>query len=396
MREGERQSAPALQQLGLVHAVKRVVRQARLGLRQQRMHQGGRQRAVDDHGVQVQKRGGAGHRHGQGAGALGQPGRGVAGQRGAHDGVVLQQQGVVAIGQQGLFELPARGALQQLGGSAFARQAHGQGADGAGIAALAPHDVPGQHQRAADKSAYKDIQKTAQRLAVALQQLGHAGGRSVFGKGHRQGRKRLHLRLQVHLLPARQRLGCLAAQHLGPLVQKQGCGQADADHARPMRAQRSLEVGQALRDGGQHLGRVGVCVAGVDALHHLAAKVRHHDLQAAPPDLDADAERALRMERQRHRGLADLAAHPVLLAQQTVLEQAPHDDGHGLARQVRDARQLGLGQGAVVAHCLKHDALVELAHAHMVGAAHAARIGAAAGLCGCRCGAGGGGVVGQH
>ena len=56
---------------------------------------------------------------------------------------------------------------------------------------------------------------------------------------------------------------------------------------------------------------------------------------------------------------------------------------------MRHARQIGLGDGAVVAYGLQNDALVELAHAHVVGAAHAPRISRTRGF---RYGAAGSGV----
>lgn len=57
----------------------------------------------------------------------------------------------------------------------------------------------------------------------------------------------------------------------------------------------------------------------------------------------------------------------------------------GLARELGQARQIRFGDGAVVADGLQNDALVELAHAVVVGAAHAARA-----QVGC------GGGVGEH
>ena len=64
-----------------------------------------------------------------------------------------------------------------------------------------------------------------------------------------------------------------------------------------------------------------------------------------------------------------LAAHRRQLEHQAVGFQARDDDLHRLCRQVRQARDFRLRLRAVQTDRLEHHALVELAHAHVVGAA---------------------------
>ena len=58
-----------------------------------------------------------------------------------------------------------------------------------------------------------------------------------------------------------------------------------------------------------------------------------------------------------------------LAQQQAFLLQLAHDDRDGLRRQPGHARDLGLGEAAVLADQRQHEALVVVAHAALVGAA---------------------------
>ena len=305
---------------------------------------------------------------------LGDPRAGHGGVIGVHDAVAVQRGGVVPGGHQRLFELPARGHLQQLRRRAFfAGQAHRQRANGTGVATFATHDVALQHQATAHKGADVDVEKAAQAASAALQQFGHTGGHRVFGEHHWQIGERLHSSRQVDALPSGQRLRGLATEHIAPLVQRQRRGQAQPHHPAPGLAPARLQRLQALGDLAQQALGVGVVVAQFKTVHRLATKIGHQQLQVASAHLHPHAVGAIGVERQRHRGLPHLAAHPLLFEQQAVVEQAVDDDRHRLARQLGQARQVGFGHGAVQANGLQHGALVELAHAVLVGAAHLAR-----------------------
>ena len=123
----------------------------------------------------------------------------------------------------------------------------------------------------------------------------------------------------------------------------------------------------------QHLW-IGVVVVHLMAQHRLTAKIGHQQFQVASAHLNTNAVSPFGVERQRHRGLPDLAANALLLDQQIVVEQTPHDDGHRLGGQLGQTRQVSLGNGPMVADGLQHNALIELAHAAVVGAAHLARV----------------------
>jgi hypothetical protein len=91
----------------------------------------------------------------------------------------------------------------------------------------------------------------------------------------------------------------------------------------------------------------------------------------APADVDADRERAVRVERDRHRGLADLAALGREAPHQTVGLEPLGDGLHRGRGEMGQPCEVGLRQVAVQADRLQHHPLVELAHAHVVGAARA-------------------------
>ena len=100
-----------------------------------------------------------------------------------------------------------------------------------------------------------------------------------------------------------------------------------------------------------------------------AEEIDQHQLGAAPADLQAEEERAFRVERHRDRGLADLAAYRLVAQQQAFVLQLAHDDGDGLRRQSGQPRDLGLGEAAMAAHQRQRQALIVVAHPALVGAA---------------------------
>src|SRR5450830_172970 len=107
------------------------------------------------------------------------------------------------------------------------------------------------------------------------------------------------------------------------------------------------------------------------ALAHLAAEVHHQPVGTAPSNLDANGKRAVRVERQRYRRLPNAPAHAVLLENQTVFCQSGGDESDGLRGEAGKTCQIRFGQTAVEPNRLQYHPLIELAHAHMVGATRA-------------------------
>ena len=109
---------------------------------------------------------------------------------------------------------------------------------------------------------------------------------------------------------------------------------------------------------GKDLLRIGIAVFEGFAAADLAHEVHRQHVQAAPPDLDAQRERAVRVERDRHGGLPDAAAQPLLLDYQAVFQQTVDDHRGGLRAQPRESGDVGLGQavraaGSPAARCAR-------------------------------------------
>ena len=100
------------------------------------------------------------------------------------------------------------------------------------------------------------------------------------------------------------------------------------------------------------------------------------NVEAAPPDLDADEEGALGVERQRHHRLADPPALRLAAPEQAVGLEVAHDHRHRLRRQPGHPRDLGLGQRPVPADEAQHQPLVLRPHPGLVRARAAAARGA--------------------
>ena len=225
-------------------------------------------------------------------------------------------------------------------------------------------------QATTDKGVHEQVQKTLQVASAAAHQLGHAGGRCVLGKTHRQLGHALYFGVQVDPVPGAG-LGAGKPQHAVPAAHLER--RAHADPHQPC-AQRPQAVPQRIQVAPER-GQQGFCirkrVGQAFALAHHTRKVDQQAVRAAPADVDTDGKRAVRVQRQRHRWLADAPAYAFVANQQAVVLQPRGDQADGLRGQAGQARQIGLGQAAVLAYRLQHHALIELAHAHVVGAARA-------------------------
>ena len=146
----------------------------------------------------------------------------------------------------------------------------------------------------------------------------------------------------------------------------------DAEPGDPL-VLRRVEPGAHPLDAGayeiQNLARRRVAVGILQHRADIAEKIDQHEFGAPAPDLQPDEIGAVGIERHRDGWLADLSAHRRLAQQQAFLLELAHDDRDGLRRQPRHARDVGLGEAAVLADEREHEALVLVAHAALVGAA---------------------------
>ena len=115
---------------------------------------------------------------------------------------------------------------------------------------------------------------------------------------------------------------------------------------------------------------VGDAAAGADA----GDEVHQHQVAAAAADLEAERERAVRVERVGHGGLADPSALALAGAQQAVGLEPVDRDRRGLRRQAGEPRDVHLGEAAVAADERQDQPLVVEAHPGLVGAATVSRL----------------------
>ena len=164
---------------------------------------------------------------------------------------------------------------------------------------------------------------------------------------------------------------------VGPVPQLERHGDAEPGDALVLRG---VEPGaQALDAGADEIDGLARRRIAVGILQHgadVAEEIDQHQLGAAAADLQAEEIGAVGIERHRDGWLADLAAHRRLAQQQAFVLQLAHDDRDGLRRQPGHAGDLGLGKAAVLADERKHQALVVVAHAALVGAAMVKRLSA--------------------
>ncbi len=223
-------------------------------------------------------------------------------------------------------------------------------------------------QAAADKGIDKQVQKTLQIAATSGHQLGHAGGCGITHEAHGGLGKGLQLGTEVNVVPLIRHAGG-QAQHLVPTAQIEGRGQADTDQAQRPRAQTVLNGCHMGLNGRQQGLGIGEGVTHGLAPAHRTGEIHQQQVGAATSNLDAQRKRAVRVQCHWHRGLANAPTHRFVTYQQAVFLQPPRDHAYGLGGQAGQSRQLCLRKAAIEANGLQHHALIELAHAHMVGAA---------------------------
>ena len=309
-----------------------------------------------------------------------QPGLGGGRERRLQCAVVIGGHRVEALARQALLQLPERGLRDELRRqrAAAAGRLHGQRRQCARVAVRAGVQVRVDDQPAAHEGIDEDVQEALQVMPAPAHQLGHAGGHGVAREAHRHVGARAHLGRQVHLVP-QVGLRLRQPQRAMPAAELERRREPHAHVARGQRPQAVAQPVDVLRDGGQQLVHVGKVVMHDVTITHPRGEVDQQPLGAAPAHLDADGERAVGVQRQRHRRLADAPAHAVLLDDEPVFLEPRGDEPDGLRAQPGEPREVGLGQARVNAQRLQHRAFVELAHADLVGAAKPQQVGRARG-----------------
>jgi hypothetical protein len=141
----------------------------------------------------------------------------------------------------------------------------------------------------------------------------------------------------------RKSISCVGrrAEKVPPAAEPQRRCNAYADHFAGFRAERLVHAREFAFERREQRTRIGICVLKYIAAYHTAAEVHRQHVETAPPHLDADRVRAVRAQCDRHRGLADPAAHARLFFEQPVFDQTVDDHRHRLHRKTREAAHVG-------------------------------------------------------
>jgi hypothetical protein len=181
----------------------------------------------------------------------------------------------------------------------------GKRADGAGVAVQAGAQVAVEHQAAADEGVDEHVEKALHAAPAAGHQLGHAGGGGVLDQVDRQVGAGGHLGAQVHQRPARSATsGGMSSSVCQPPRLNGAAMPTPCTRPSASALSCAAHLAQPRADLGQQLVGVGVAVVQRPALAHRAGEVDQQHVHAAPAHLDADGQRAVGVQPQRHRRLA--------------------------------------------------------------------------------------------
>ena len=211
-----------------------------------------------------------------------------------------------------------RGAVDELpeAQGPLAGDRHGQRPDGAGIAGAAGKEAAVQDHAAADEPADEDVEEIEILAAIAEDELRRAGGGGVVAKVHRPGRHRRDLGRDVERAPALHRAGAARSTSSSQFHNSNGIATpvpAIRSAGTPAASRRMLSLMKAMTEPGR-----GIAVGIARPLPDRAGEVHEDDVGAPPADLDAERQRAIRVEGERHRRLPDLAAPAAPLDHQPV------------------------------------------------------------------------------
>ena len=202
------------------------------------------------------------------------------------------------------------------------------------------HERAVEHDAAADERAEEEIEEVAMTPRLAEEEFGRAGrGRVVAERDADRSRQPRSPRSMSKSPPGVHR--ALAARRSPPPRSRAGTAMATPRPAmrRRCRIARAHRPAKAATLGRNRESSSGVGKAKVRcARSRIApAEIDQHEIAAAPPDLQAEREGALGIERHRDGRLTDAAAQRRLALQEPVGLQPIHDRRGRLHRQVRSA-----------------------------------------------------------
>jgi hypothetical protein len=253
-----------------------------------------------------------------------------------------------------------RAARRRRGGEPARRyRNHG---DVARIAGHAAQAVAVDRDAAANRRPDEQVDEIVALPAVSVEQFGDRGRVAVVFAEHGQRQRAAEVGREIDVFPRAERVG-REAELAHPRAEVIRLRDADAGQARAvMVGEQGLHRVDVLTHDFEHVGGGRQQRVVRAAAEHVACEVDERGLDAHPVEMDADTERAARVEADQRSGLAALAFGAAGEFDQLRVGERLDDAADRRARHVREPGEIGLRRAAHAAQRLQQQALVVTAH----------------------------------